>query len=195
MGSNQKNGRESDPKNRAYGFTLQNTQTDDHHRNQYFALSQKASNEVMKIPGVAHAYVFVTDLNAYAAIMLNHVATGIQSDGDRDSDVTNVGNSEGVYDIRDGGSYLSPRKLANDSNSYFTYEKPADLGHSLKQKIAVAIRNVQPEVGEVFISANRDLVNQFNVYAQKTWLGQSLDSDIHAFNNLVRHHFKINEPQ
>ncbi|MFD2673664.1 hypothetical protein [Marinicrinis sediminis] len=186
--------REKDPYNRAYGFTIQNERYD-HHGNTHAALSQKAANQVMKIPGIAHAYVFITDRNAYAAIVLNHAATGVNSDGNRRSDTTNVGNSEGVYNIRNGGSYLNPRKLVGDSNSYYTLNKPADISHVLKQRVAIAIRNAQPYVQEVFISANRDFVNEANVYAQKTWLGEQTDLNMNRFNQWVRSQFKQSETQ
>ncbi|CAM3475035.1 hypothetical protein MALU111345_06830 [Marinicrinis lubricantis] len=179
---------------RAYGFMVQGEDYN-HHNNEYMAFSQDAANAVMKIPGIAHAYVVTTNVNAYVGIVLNDTATGWQSHGGRGKNTTNVGNSEGVYDVRHGGSYLSPRKLVNDSNSYYTLEKPADITPELKQKIAVAVRNEQPYVWEVFISANRDFVNQLNVLAQKKWTNQSLDGEVASFNALVKEHFRETENQ
>ncbi|WJH36509.1 YhcN/YlaJ family sporulation lipoprotein [Paenibacillus sp. CC-CFT747] len=64
-------------------------------------------------------------------------------------------------------------------------EEADNISHGLKQEIASIIRNAQPSVHEVYISAHRDFVNLMNGYAQDSARGLPLDSRVQEFNGMV----------
>lgn len=176
---------------RMYGYQMKGVP---HHDNRRMMLSLDTGDEIGKIDGVALAYVMLTDRNAYVGIVTDATATG--TTGKRNAiDVNNAGESEGVYDVKDGTSFIDPRKVVTDTNSYFTQPLPSDLSSELKQRIALKVRELNPYVLEVFISSNRDFVNRLNEYAQMKWTGKSSEGDILDFNHTVKRFFPKEDDQ
>lgn len=160
------------------------------HTNTSFTFSQELSDDISSIPGLATALVFLTDRNAYAAIVLNNTATGSKGNGNTD-EVDNTGTSRGMYNTFTGSQYMDPNKLVDRTNSYYTVSDHEEISRTLKQKVAKTIRNKHPKTIEVHISANRDFINQMNVYAQEARMGVSLNHYIKDFNKLAVHHFGV----
>ncbi|GIQ67856.1 hypothetical protein DUZ99_03045 [Xylanibacillus composti] len=170
---------------RMYGYQMKGVP---HHDNRRMMLSLDTGDEIGRMNGVALAYVMLTDRNAYVGVVTDATATG--TTGKRNAiDVNNAGESEGVYDIKDGSSHIDPRKVVTDTNSYYTQPLPSDLSSELKQKIAMKVRELNPQVLEVFITSNRDFVNRLNEYAQMKWTGKSSEGDILDFNHMVKKYF------
>jgi hypothetical protein len=69
-----------------------------------------------------------------------------------------------------------------------------NISAPFKQKIATTLRAANPLIYEVFISANRDFVNQLNAYAiESGWGEKTLESRINAFNGTANRLFGIPE--
>ena len=79
--------------------------------------------------------------------------------------------------------------IANVYNFYFTHKDPADISPRLRQSITAKILKAEPEIKNVFISANREYVNQLIEFAKQSWIGQPLSPLIPEFNRLVRYVF------
>ncbi len=152
------------------------------HDNKSLEYSQHASNLVGELPGVAFAIVILTERNAYTAIAIDHTATGTVR-GVRETD--NTGQTRGMYNTRTGSSYVDPNKVVTGTNSYYTKENPKDISHILKQKIAEKLRLAYPHLLEVYISANRDVINRMNVYSIIARQGNSLNDYAEEFNQMA----------
>lgn len=170
---------------RAYGYIRRGG---NHHNNKSMELSPFTAAEIARLDGVAVAHVILTDINAYVGAVLDDTATGTAGRGGV-KDTDNSGESEGVYDVRDGSPYADPRRIITDRNSNFSYPDEDDISSRLKQRIALKVRELNPHVQEVFISANRDFVNELNGYAIEHWLGKPLDRYIEEFNRKLPIYF------
>lgn len=111
------------------------------HENRYFEFSSSLSNKVASLPGINTALVFVTDKNAYVAIMTDWSATGTKANGGpRSKEQDNTGTTEGVYNVSNGSSKWDNRQVATPYNSYFTHKDPSDLSSELRQVIGTTVR-------------------------------------------------------
>ncbi|MGO4276893.1 YhcN/YlaJ family sporulation lipoprotein, partial [Paenibacillus sp. TAF58] len=80
---------------------------------------------------------------------------------------------------------MSSNDLNNGFNSYETAVHHDMLSHRFKQAMAEKIRTLQPNIMDVYISANRDFLNKMNNYAQESWKGHSLMPLLTDFNQTV----------
>ncbi|MBO9609787.1 MAG: YhcN/YlaJ family sporulation lipoprotein [Paenibacillaceae bacterium] len=158
------------------------------HANTQLAYSEDLSKEVSKLNGVALANVLVTDHNAYVAVLINNTSTGTQGSGAK-KETNNSGTSLGRYNPQTFGQYADPDMLATGVNSDLTVENHEDLAHAFKQRIAVKIRQLDPSLFDVYISANRDYVNRTHMYAQEARLGKPLAPYIGEFNDMANRYF------
>lgn len=172
---------------RLYGLQIRGG---DNHNNKKLYYSQELSNVVAGLEGVAASIVMLTDKNAYAAVVINATATGIMGSGNlRETD--NTGTTRGMYNTFTGSSYADPNKLATGTNSYSTIYDHEKLSSEFRQRIAKAIRKQKPQVLEVHISANRDFINQMNVYSMDAKNGASLQGYVDQFNKQAEHYFGV----
>ena len=180
----------NDPKmlgSRNYGSTTGNP---NQHDNQWVEYSSMLTNEVSGLNGVSSGLVFLTEKNAYVALMLDWTAVGTKTrGGGYMKEQNNGGMGEGVYDNDTGRPYWNNRQLATPYNSYYTVNDHNMLSPELKQRIASRIRGLAPRVQEVHISANMDFVNEMTEYAKEAWGGSSLTPWVEPFNILVKHQF------
>ncbi|GIP34831.1 YhcN/YlaJ family sporulation lipoprotein [Paenibacillus sp. J2TS4] len=172
--------------NRTYGIQQQSTAL---HNNSSLVFSQKLSREVESLDGVNSAIVMLTDHNAYCAILVDNSATGTTGSTSERKETNNSGTSLGRYNPFTFNQYANPNDLATGINNYDTVEEPDRLAHGFKQTIANKIREAHPSVQQVYISANRDFINQMNTYAQESWKGYPLDSYVEQFNTTVKQLF------
>lgn len=171
---------------RAYGYMHQGG---NHHDNQAMSYDIDTGTEVMRLPGIAAAHAIMTDKNAYVAIVLDDTARGTLQNRDP-RDVNNVGKSDGNFDATARGRLPNYRhKLVSDRNSKYTLPSEADISSKLKQEVALKVRSLHPGVQEVFVSANRDFVNQCTVYAQDYYKRRSLQRHLLSFNELLHAYF------
>lgn len=163
------------------------------HNNRELRYSNGLSNKLTNIPGVRSAIVMLTERNAYAAILIDNSVTGTR--GPRSKEETNhSGASFGTYDPNTLNQTVENWRLATGINNYQTIENHEDIASAFKQKIATTLRAANPYIHEVFISANRDFVNQMNAYAiESDWGTNHLNNRIHSFNGTANRLFGIPE--
>jgi hypothetical protein len=160
------------------------------HDNRYFEYSSAISNKVAALPGINTALVFLTDKNAYVAILTDWTATGTKArGGPKTREQDNTGTTEGVYNVSNGSPQWDNRQVATPYNSYFTHKDYVDLSSELRQVIGDRVRKSFPRAQEVHISANREFVNQSLEFAKVAWLKKSLTPLTGKFNALVKYTF------
>jgi hypothetical protein len=165
------------------------------HDNSHLYYNQYLSDQISAMYGIRTAIVMTTDKYAYVALLLD--STGVGTYGNRDArpETNNYGTVRGLYNAHapqhDG--YINPNDIASGANGNVTVQNHNDLSHGLKQKVAQKIRALQPALLDVYISANRDLINTFAAMAQESWKGNSLEPYVGQFNQLVTNTFGTNQ--
>ncbi|MDQ0917755.1 YhcN/YlaJ family sporulation lipoprotein [Paenibacillus sp. V4I5] len=153
------------------------------HNNTKLEYSQFLSNQLHAMNGVNTAIVMTTDQNAYVALMIDSSAVGTKG---TTRETNNQGTSKGFYnDNAPFNDYLPSNDLNNGYNNYETAVHHDMLSHRFKQAMAEKIRTLQPNIMDVYISANRDFLNKMNNYAQESWKGHSLMPLLTDFNQIV----------
>ncbi|OCT11231.1 hypothetical protein A8709_06005 [Paenibacillus pectinilyticus] len=171
----------ADEKDRAY--QVQQLSGPVTHNNTKLEYSQYLSDELHKLDGVNTAFVMTTNQNAYVALMIDSSAAGTKG---TTKETNNQGTNKGVYNDNNPYDDSIPRTDLNKGyNSYETAVHHDLLSHRFKQAIAEKIRLLQPNLMDVYISANRDFLNKMNSYAQESWKGHSLMPLLTDFNQTV----------
>jgi YhcN/YlaJ family sporulation lipoprotein len=153
------------------------------HNNKKLEFSQFLSNQVTALNGVNTAIVMLTEQNAYVAIQIDYTATGTKG-GVRETN--NTGTNRGLYNPHAPHTdAMDPTKLNIGVNNYETAQHHDQLSHRFKQHIAERIRYLEPRLLDVYISANRDFLNEMHQYARESRSGYSLMSYLTPFNQTV----------
>jgi YhcN/YlaJ family sporulation lipoprotein len=153
------------------------------HNNSKLDYSQFLSNQLNAMNGVNTAIVMTTDQNAYVALMIDSSAAGTKG---YTRETNNQGTTKGFYnDNAPFNDTMPSNDLNNGHNSYETAVHHDMLSHRFKQAMAEKIRTLQPNIMDVYISANRDFLNKMNNYAQESWKGHSLMPLLPDFNQTV----------
>ena len=165
---------------RAYQTEQQNSIVSHHHST--LEMNQFLSDQVAAMNGVNSSIVMLADQTAYVAIMIDNTATGTKSSP---QETNNAGTVRGLYNPRTPfNDYADPNLLATGTNSYETVRNHEQITHLFKQKIAEKIRLLNPMVSDVYISANRDYINELNRLAQEAWKGQDLKPYLPLFDTV-----------
>jgi hypothetical protein len=172
---------------RLYGPTILGG---NNHQNQKLQYSQELSTALSDMPGIFSGIVMQTDKNAYAALIYDNSATGSKGIGSHDES-DHRGTTRGMYDVLTGDQTIDPNQIATGINSYYTEKKPENLSDVMKQQIALTLRKKNPQLLEVYITANREFVNQMNVYYTESAHGVDLNNYLGDFNKLVTQHFGV----
>lgn len=173
--------------NRLYGPTNQGGLN---HENKKLRYSKELSTAVSDMTGIYVGIVMLTDKNAYASIIFDNSATGLKARNSPDENDSR-GTTRGMYDVHTGNQTAKPNQIATGINNYLTENNPDNLSSKLKQAIAITLRNENPQIEEVYITANREFINQMNVYYSESALGVDLDHYLPDFNKLVEQHFPV----
>lgn len=150
-------------------------------------MNQFLSDQVAAMYGVNSAIILMGDSVAYTAITLDGTATGTR--GRREIDAPEANNYGLANNIN--SMYIRPSDRGNpDQRISITSVAETEmhhehLSHLFKQKIAEKIRSLQPSVTDVYITANRDIVDQFNRLAIESWHGRSLEPYRGYFTSLM----------
>ncbi|WP_284643647.1 YhcN/YlaJ family sporulation lipoprotein [Paenibacillus silviterrae] len=173
--------RDAPPENNSRAYQTQQQYATVSHKVTNLQLNQTLSDMVQGMSGVNSAIVMMGDNIAYVAITIDNTAFGTRS-GRADavpghgSETNNYGLVRGLYNTYDqGNDYADPNQLIPGVQGADTVMHHEYLSHMFKQKIAEKIRMAQPSVQDVYISANRDYVNEFNAIAQEAWQGRPLE--------------------
>jgi hypothetical protein len=163
------------------------------HNNTKLRYSRELSGMLANVPGVRSAIVMLTEKNAYAAILIDDSVNGTLGTKSK-QETNNAGTSIGTYDPDTLNQSVENWRLATGINNYRTVQNHEGISAPFKQKIATTLRAANPLIYEVFISANRDFVNQLNAYAiESGWGEKTLESRINAFNGTANRLFGIPE--
>jgi hypothetical protein len=163
------------------------------HNNRNLRYSRELSNKAAGVEGVRAAIVMHTDYNAYAAILIDNSVHGTLRRGSI-KETNNAGTTIGTYDTETLNQAVENWRIATGINNYTTVENHEDLNPAFKQRIAIAIRQVDPTINNVFISANRDFINQLNAYAiESNWGTKPLEYRINEFNGTANRLFGVSE--
>jgi hypothetical protein len=163
------------------------------HNNKQLQYSRELSNKLANIPGVRSAIVMLTEVNAYTAILIDNSVTGTR--GPKSQEETNhTGASFGTYDPHTLNQAVENWRLATGINNYETIQNQKDIAAPFKQQIATVLRLAKPQIYEVYISANRDFINQLTSYAIESGWGETNSSNhINEFNGTVNRLFGVPE--
>jgi hypothetical protein len=152
------------------------------HQHSTLEMNQFLSDQVAAMDGVNSCIVMLADNTAYVAILIDNTATGTKSGP---LETNNAGTVRGLYDPQTPfNDHADPNMLATGSNSYETVRNHEQITHLFKQKIAEKIRSLQPTVSDVYISANRDYINELNRLAQEAWKGNDLKPYLPLFDSV-----------
>jgi hypothetical protein len=163
------------------------------HNNSKLEYSRELSNKVASLNGVRSAMVMLTDRNAYAAILIDNSVNGTRGTYSK-NETNNTGTSFGTYDPDTLNQATENWRLASGINNYETVQNHEDIRSAFKQRIAILLRAANPNIHNVFISANRDFINQMTAYAiDSNWGNTSLDNRLHEFNGTANRLFGIPE--
>lgn len=158
------------------------------HQNNRLEFVRTTTNEVDSLQGIRSSFVFVTDKNAYVAIVLDNTATGTKGKGTiRFSDRTIA--SHGVDDFTHESNELRSGDVVMDKNSFDTIPNPHDLSTELVAAVTERVRKLHPDIKDVFISANQQFINKLSGYAHDAWKGLPLQPHLGEFNALVQEQF------
>lgn len=162
------------------------------HNNTELQYRRELSNKLSKLPGIRSAIVMLTERNAYTAILIDSSVNGTKGPKAKKETIHN-GASFGTYDPKTSQTVENWR-LATKANNYETIQNHEDIAAPFKQKIANTLRVANPKIHDVFISANRDFINQLNAYAiDSGWGETNLNNRINDFNGTANRLFGIPE--
>lgn len=161
---------------RAYGYTHKGK----HHQNKTMHLSVDTGTKLTEMEGIHMAHVLITDQNAYVALVLDLSATGTLESG---TPHTMFGGD------RSGRPFVKNGEVKTEIDAPFTTPDEKNISSKLKQKVALKVRELNPHVVEVFISANEEFNTLLGKYHRLQWFGESLDSHVQQFNDSIERFF------
>ncbi len=126
------------------------------HNNTRMEMSQEIADKLASMKEVDMANVLLTDKNAYVSVVLNHMNTTPRH--------------------TDGNGTMNQSALRDD---------PDPVAMELKNRIADQVRQLHPDVRNVYVSANPDFVQRMNEYAEQFRNGHPLRGLTVQFNTMV----------
>lgn len=137
------------------------------HRNTRVEMSEEIAEQVADLSEVARANVLLTDENAYIAVVL-------------------ANNAEQQTEKN-----VNKRNRADGMNRMFN--QTDEVTDQIKDKIANEVKSVNPDVNNVFVSANPDFMERMNGFVDQVQDGRPIRGFINEFNTLVERIFPTNE--
>ncbi|MEI7025805.1 hypothetical protein [Paenibacillus sp. y28] len=158
------------------------------HNNAQLRYSQTYSDWIAEMNGLRDAYVFVTDKNAYVAIILDKTGTGMAGKGIKitsDKSIT----SNGSHYTQGTSRTLGYGEIISDKYSADTIPDHRDISSNLKQQLTAKIKSVVPEAQHVFISARKEYINEMSRFAGEAWKNRPLEPFLPRFNAVAKAEF------
>ncbi|MCR8657041.1 YhcN/YlaJ family sporulation lipoprotein [Paenibacillus endoradicis] len=151
---------------------------DNQHINNSVQFSKKISTALSSIAGVADARVFLTDKNAYVAVVLDNTGRGYAKSNKYITQDTST------------DSNIAPNTITNNPfKNFISVNDNTQLTDPFKQTIADKVFELAPEVEEVHTSANIKFMFYMDEFAKVAWSNESIDTYLKQFNILVQHQF------
>ena len=151
---------------------------DNQHVNNTVHYNTKISSALGSIGGVGDARVFLTDKNAYVALVLDHTGRGYAISNQYIKQDTTPSDNK------------APNSITNNPfKNFISVNDYTQLTDRFKQTIADKVFELAPEIEEVHISANLNFMFYMDEFAQAAWGDKPLDPYLKQFNILVQHQF------
>lgn len=155
------------------------------HDNRSVTYSRSASARVADMSGVREALVFVTDKNAYAAVLLDRTGTGLKGTGKveiSDNTITSNGFHRHSFDSKT----LNPGVIVTDKYSNVVIPEHDGLSSEFQARAQAAILELHPGLQGIYISSNPHFINAMSMFAHTAWRNESLQPALGDFNRLVQ---------
>jgi YhcN/YlaJ family sporulation lipoprotein len=151
------------------------------HNNSKMEISNKIADAITAMDEVDTATVLLSNQNAYVAVVLDN-GTGYGT--------SSMGNGT----TGDNGPRMTPNAAGNNATTNRMGRRGSGAGDEgvtddLKESIAQRVRSVNPNVNNVYVSANADFVGRMRGYGERFQNGQPIRGMIIEFNNLVKRIF------
>jgi len=150
------------------------------HNNQNMRVDRKIARMIEQINGISRANVLVGDTNAYVAVELDANQKQARNDNDRMNRTDrNIGqNNRGNMNPTGMMGTMSARDGVVDSEMN-------GISSKMRQQIEQKVRQQAPKVKSVFISSERDFVDQMTMYGKQFDAGRPVRNLMRQFNNFV----------
>ncbi|WP_195574497.1 YhcN/YlaJ family sporulation lipoprotein [Paenibacillus sp. 1001270B_150601_E10] len=153
-------------------------------------LNREAGSSLAKLDGVGLAYVIQMDDNAYVALALNGGGLGMKATGgDSTREQLGVGYKYPGTAKVSRTPFAAPN-VVDKNSSLRSVSSSKDLSHEFRQTVAVTLREMLPNINDVYISANADFFNQVSAYATKIYPATSLTGYRNEIHQLIRESMK-----
>lgn len=160
-------------RNRIRGSRVNNNNLVGSHKNYHLEMSREASDRIMAIDQVHASYVMLADKNAYVAVSLNETEP--------------QGNARMMSRSNIGFLGRESSAAGKRMSSLSTGEEM--LTEELKSQIADVVREMYPQTGHIYISANPEFVGRMNAYMNDALLGHPVQNYIMEFNAMAERVF------
>lgn len=159
--------------NRVNGRRLNSNNVIGSHKNYRMEMSEKLAKEITNLGVVKASYVMLTEHNAYVAVSLDEGAPNVES---KMLSRTNNG-----YMGKEGADIS--RRMSSLSTGH------AQLTDAIKGQIANKIKELNPSIEHVYVSANPDFVGRMTAYMNDVKLGHPIQGFIAEFNAMAERVF------
>lgn len=144
------------------------------HNNTRMEVSQEIADAVANMNEVRSANVLLTDRNAYVAVVMED------------------GGKQNMRGINRYGNDREDNGVRGTQLDYGEYTRERDVSGRIKDQIAERVREIEPEVRNVYISANPDFVDRVNGYMDQLADGEPMEGLMEEFNTMVERIFPQN---
>ncbi|MGG1638169.1 YhcN/YlaJ family sporulation lipoprotein [Paenibacillus sp. FSL K6-3182] len=160
-------------KNRVNGRRLNSNNLIGSHKNYRMQMNEKMAKEITDLGVVKSSYVMITDHNAYVAVSLDEIQPKVES---KMLSRTNSG-----YMGKEGVEISRRMSTLSTGNHMLTAQ--------VKEQIASKVKQLNPSIEHVYVSANPDFVGRMNAYMNDVKLGHPIQGYIAEFNAMVERIF------
>ncbi|HEY0828137.1 MAG TPA: YhcN/YlaJ family sporulation lipoprotein [Bacilli bacterium] len=143
------------------------------HNNTRMEMSEMTANKIAAMKGIRSATVVLTENNAYVAVVLEDQRMNNLGDRARNNHMKGAPNMDNtmMQNNRMMGSQVTNR---------------------MKQRIGKQVSRMNPNVNNVYVSANPDFVSRMRGFAQTAQQGRPIRGLIIEFNDMVNRIFPTN---
>ncbi len=161
------------------------------HQNEWFELSQRTANELMKIHGLNLTFVAITDSNAYVAVSMDNTAFGSAGNGNNSSPKNPDMLGSQKNGLKPNQWQQDPGYPFNELYGHYLSPEHTNISSKLLERIGKKVRELNPQVERVFITSDRDFFNQMHRYYQTAAQGKPIEPYIQEFNDAVTRLFSV----
>ncbi|WP_160034956.1 YhcN/YlaJ family sporulation lipoprotein [Paenibacillus sp. An7] len=188
-----------------YGMNGINPDRASVHRTTSLSAHNQMSKAISEMNGVGEAYVLRTDHNAYVAVSLKE---GVQPQSTRhhnnqnlmnQHDLGNMGTNDmgtrapyttsGIAPGLHSNNYSQSNMLGDNANgpqySKMNNNQAEEVTDEMKQKITKKIKQIDPKVKNVYISANPDFLGRVRGYASDLENGHPISGIVNEFQVMM----------